>query len=141
MEKMSISYSLINAKLSKNVAQLREQINDVSSEAVTGKRADLSKFLSGRIGEAMLSQKALEDIQVDRGAPNHPNVASLEDTRRGADAAVDRDPRTARVLFQASPKDAVRRRGRATSLASGPRVVSRRGGRRVATRGARSARP
>ena len=68
MEKMSISYSLINAKLSKNVAQLRAQINDVSSEAVTGKRADLSKFLSGRIGEAMLSQKALEDIQVDRGA-------------------------------------------------------------------------
>ena len=70
MDRFSIPSSLISAKLSQNVAELRSRITDVSTEAVTGQRADLTKHLSGRIGDAMLSQKALQDIQTDRGTLN-----------------------------------------------------------------------
>lgn len=67
MDRLTIPSSMISAKLSQNVADLRARINDVSSEAVTGKRSDLTEHLSGRIGDAMLSQKALQDINGDRG--------------------------------------------------------------------------
>ena len=67
MDRLTIPSSMISAKLSQNVADLRARISEVSSEAVTGKRSDLTLHLSGRIGDAMLSQKALQDINTERG--------------------------------------------------------------------------
>lgn len=68
MDRLSIPSTLISAKLSQNVANLRARISDVSVEAVTGKHSDLAGHLSGRIGDAMLSQKALQDVEDSRGA-------------------------------------------------------------------------
>ena len=68
MNRLSIPSTLISAKLSQNVADIRARINDVSAEAVTGRRADLTSHLSGRIGDAMLSQKALLDLTDEQGA-------------------------------------------------------------------------
>ena len=66
MNRITIPSTLISAKLSQNVADLRARIADVSTEAVTGKHSDLTAHLNGRIGDAMLSQKALQDINDDR---------------------------------------------------------------------------
>ncbi|WP_300394455.1 flagellin [Henriciella sp.] len=66
MNRLSIPSALLSAKLTQNVADLRSRISAVSTEATTGQRADLTKHLSGRIGDAMLSQKALQDITSER---------------------------------------------------------------------------
>ncbi|MCI4643372.1 MAG: hypothetical protein MRY64_01140 [Hyphomonadaceae bacterium] len=55
------------AKLSQSTADLREQIQTTSQEAVTGRHSDLTAHLSGKIGGAMLSQKALDGIEQERG--------------------------------------------------------------------------
>ncbi len=67
MIRNTLPSSLISAKLSQNVADLREQLKNTSQEAVTGRRADLTQHLSGRIGSAMLSQKALNDVASQAG--------------------------------------------------------------------------
>ena len=67
MSRLSIPPNLISAKLSQNVVDLRQRIAETSTEATTGRRADLTQHLSGRIGNAMLSQKALTDITNERG--------------------------------------------------------------------------
>jgi flagellar hook-associated protein 3 FlgL len=48
------------------VASLRESITRTAQEATTGRYSDLTAQLSGRIGTAMLSQKAVEDIGLRR---------------------------------------------------------------------------
>jgi len=58
--------SLVTAKLSRTVADLRDRISVTSQEAVTGRYSDLTEHLGGRIGSAMLSRKALDDIGLDR---------------------------------------------------------------------------
>ena len=67
MIKNMIPMSLTTGKLSQNVSTLREQIKIASSEAVTGRQSDVTSHLSGRIGQAMLGQKALTDIANDTG--------------------------------------------------------------------------
>ena len=53
--------------LSQTISDLRERITTTSEEAVTGRHSDLTKHLSGSIGTAMLSQKALDSIELERG--------------------------------------------------------------------------
>lgn len=57
-------------KLASATADLRSRIVETSTEAVTGRRADLTAHLNGRIGAAMLTQKAVEDIALEREGLN-----------------------------------------------------------------------
>lgn len=66
MIRNSLPMSLITSKLNQNVSELRDQIKNTSSEAVTGRITDVTKHLSGRIGQAMLGQKALDDVSTER---------------------------------------------------------------------------
>ncbi len=56
----------LTSTLSKTITDLRERVATTSQEAVTGRYSDLTKHLSGRIGNAMLSQQAIDSIQQDR---------------------------------------------------------------------------
>lgn len=67
--------SLISPYLSDTIVELRARITTVSQEAVTGRHADLSRHLSGRIGEALLSQQAVSDIAGQR------SILDLRQTR------------------------------------------------------------
>lgn len=67
MIRNAIPMNLMIAKLSQNVAEVKKQIQATSTEAVTGRVADETKHLSGRIGLAMLSQKAIQDVAHESG--------------------------------------------------------------------------
>ena len=54
------------ATLSLEIQDLREQVTRASKEAATGRYADLTLQLDGRIGKGMLAQKAVDDINVQR---------------------------------------------------------------------------
>lgn len=58
--------NLISAQFGRTVATLRESIARTAEESTTGRYADLTAHLSGRIGTAMLSQKAVDDIAFRR---------------------------------------------------------------------------
>ena len=58
--------SLISAQFTQNIAELRQSIAQTAEEATTGRYSDLTAHLSGRIGSAMLSQKAVDDIAFQR---------------------------------------------------------------------------
>jgi flagellar hook-associated protein 3 FlgL len=58
--------SLISAAFTQNIADLRQSIARSSEEAVTGRYSDLTAHLSGRIGTAMLSQRAVDNITFER---------------------------------------------------------------------------
>jgi flagellar hook-associated protein 3 FlgL len=75
MDRFSISSGLMTASLGQHISELRSQIGKTSTEATTGRYEDLTLHLSGRIGKAMLSQKALSDISTNR------EVLSLRATR------------------------------------------------------------
>lgn len=55
--------TLLSPQLTQNVSDLRARIAVTSTEAVTGRYVDLTEHLNGRIGDAMLTQKALDDIE------------------------------------------------------------------------------
>ena len=59
--------SVVSASFSQNIADMRARATIVSQESVTGQYADLTKHLGGRIGDAMVSNKALADIEDQRG--------------------------------------------------------------------------
>ncbi len=63
--------SLISAQFTQNIAELRQSIARTAAEATTGRYSDLTAHLSGRIGTAMLSQKAVEDINFQREQLSH----------------------------------------------------------------------
>lgn len=58
--------SLLTAQFARATDELRVRIGDASEAAVTGRYSDVTAHLDGRIGEAMLSQKALGDIEAER---------------------------------------------------------------------------
>ena len=66
MLRYSIPANQMSATLGQTVSDIRERMAATSSEATTGRRADLTLHLSGRIGKAMLSQKALNDVTSQR---------------------------------------------------------------------------
>lgn len=59
--------NLVSLQFTQKVSELRERTKVVAQEAVTGRQADLTKHLRGNIGQAMLGQKALDDINTQRG--------------------------------------------------------------------------
>lgn len=59
--------SIVSASFSQNIADMRARATIVSEESVTGQYSDLTKQLGGRIGDAMISNKALADIENQRG--------------------------------------------------------------------------
>ncbi|MEL6829480.1 MAG: flagellin [Pseudomonadota bacterium] len=54
------------ATLALDIQDLREQVTRASKEAATGRYADLTLQLEGRIGKGMLAEKAVNDIDVQR---------------------------------------------------------------------------
>lgn len=56
-----------NSGLSQTIKDMRSRIDVASQETVTGRHSDLGKHLSGRVGEAMLANKALGDLGLERG--------------------------------------------------------------------------
>lgn len=54
--------SLVSPTLSNSISEMRSQISKTSQEAVTGRQSDLTQHLKGRVGVAMISSKAVEDI-------------------------------------------------------------------------------
>jgi len=58
--------TLIKSDLSQEISSLRDRLTVTSKEAVSGRYADLTAHLSGRISQAMLGKKALDDISVER---------------------------------------------------------------------------
>lgn len=58
--------SLISAQFTQNITDLREAMARTAQEATTGRYSDLTAHMSGRIGTAMLSQKAVDDIAFQR---------------------------------------------------------------------------
>lgn len=58
--------SLISAQFTQNITELRQSISRTAEEATTGRYSDLTAHLSGRIGSAMLSQKAVDNIAFER---------------------------------------------------------------------------
>lgn len=59
--------SLVSASFSQSISDLRARASVVSQESVTGQYADLTKHLGGRIGDAMVGRKQLDDISQLRG--------------------------------------------------------------------------
>ena len=58
--------SLISASFTQNITDLRQNISRTAEEVTTGRYSDLAAHLSGRVGTAMLGQKALDDIGFQR---------------------------------------------------------------------------
>ncbi|KCZ97644.1 putative flagellar hook-associated protein FlgL [Hyphomonas polymorpha PS728] len=58
--------SIVSASFTQNIADLRARATVVAEESVTGQYADLTKHLGGRIGDAMIGKKALNDIEDQR---------------------------------------------------------------------------
>lgn len=59
--------NLVSLQFTQKVSELRERTKVVAEEAVTGRHSDVTKHLRGNIGQAMLGQKALDDINTQRG--------------------------------------------------------------------------
>ncbi len=55
--------ALLSPQLSQTVSDLRDRISETSLETVTGRHFDVTQHLNGRIGDALLGQKALDDIE------------------------------------------------------------------------------
>jgi flagellin-like hook-associated protein FlgL len=64
--RLSLPIHNISSGLSETVVRLRERIDTTSEEAVTGRYKDMTAHLSGRIGKAMLGQKAIDDVTNER---------------------------------------------------------------------------
>lgn len=58
--------SLLNTQLTSSINNIRDRISTVSQETVTGRFSDLVTQLDGRIDQALLSQKAVTDIDTER---------------------------------------------------------------------------
>lgn len=57
----------LTSQLARSIADVRQRIDTASNEAVNGRISDVTKHLDGNIGDAMLGQKALDDIERDTG--------------------------------------------------------------------------
>ena len=64
--KISEANSSLSAVLQNSISDMRDQISDTSKEVVTGFHSDLTLHLDGKIGQAQLSKKAVDDIALDR---------------------------------------------------------------------------
>jgi flagellar hook-associated protein 3 FlgL len=81
--------SLISAQFTQNITELRQSIARTAEETTTGRYSDLAAHLSGRVGTAMLSQKALDDIGFQREQLSQ-REARLDVTQRSLTMIHDR---------------------------------------------------
>jgi flagellar hook-associated protein 3 FlgL len=56
----------VAALFTKTITDLRMRIDTAAKEVVTGQHSDLTKHLNGRVGKAMIAQKAVNDIAAHR---------------------------------------------------------------------------
>ncbi|MEM9053681.1 MAG: flagellin [Pseudomonadota bacterium] len=61
-----ISSSVISTVLSPTITDMRSRLEAASKESVTGERENVTQYLEGRIGKAMVAQKALDDLTIQR---------------------------------------------------------------------------
>jgi len=61
-----ISSSIISTVLSPTISSMRDRLEAASKESVTGARENVTQYLEGRIGKAMIAQKALDDLTMQR---------------------------------------------------------------------------
>ncbi len=110
--------SLVTVRFDRAVSDLRDQLQTVSQDAVTGTHSDLVGHLRGKVGEAMLAQKALDGIESDR------NRLELRSTRLSlTQSALDRvsegvDKIGAQALSALGLDDQAGLKGAATAAAS-----------------------
>ena len=77
--------SLLSAQLHQTVTTLRNNISDTSVEAITGRHQDLTSHLNGRIGDGMLGQKAVDDVEREQRQLD-TRASRLEFTQRSLEA-------------------------------------------------------
>lgn len=77
--------TLLSAQLHQTVVTLRNDISDTSLEAVTGRHKDMTSHLNGRIGDGMLSQKAVDDIEREQ-RQLQTRASRLEFTQRSLES-------------------------------------------------------
>lgn len=58
--------NIISAQFTQNISDLRKELMRTAEEATTGRYSDLTAQLSGRIGSAMLSKQALDNLTLQR---------------------------------------------------------------------------
>ena len=61
-----ISNSIISTVLSPTISNMRDRLDVASKESVTGQHSDVTQHLEGRVGKAMVAQKALDDLTLQR---------------------------------------------------------------------------
>ncbi len=64
--RLTLPMTHLSSGLSETIVRLRDRIDTTSEEAVTGRYKDMTAHLSGRIGSAMLGQKAIDDVANER---------------------------------------------------------------------------
>jgi flagellar hook-associated protein 3 FlgL len=64
--RLTLPITHLSSGLSETIVRLRDRIDTSSEEAVTGRYKDMTAHLSGRIGKAMLGQKAIDDVANER---------------------------------------------------------------------------
>lgn len=64
--RLTLPITSTSTGLSQTIVRLRERMDTTSEEAVTGRYKDMTAHLSGRIGKAMLGQKAIDDVTNER---------------------------------------------------------------------------
>ena len=62
--------NIISAQFTQNISDLRKELMRTAEEATTGRYSDLTAQLSGRIGTAMLSKQALDNLTLQRESLN-----------------------------------------------------------------------
>lgn len=89
-----ISNNGVSAPLARAVADLRQRLSITSEEVVTGRRADLTTALNGRIDTALLAQRAVDELESQRGQLSlratrleivQQSLALVQDASRGLD--------------------------------------------------------
>jgi len=79
--RLGLINSLLSPQFGQNISDLRSRISVTATEAVTGRYADLTTHLDGRIGDAMLTQRALDDIESEQSRLDL-SLARLEITQQ-----------------------------------------------------------
>ncbi|MFN7180734.1 flagellin [Hyphomonas sp.] len=91
------SSNIISAQFTQNISDLRKELTRTAEEATTGRWSDLTAHLSGRIGTAMLSKQALDNLTLQRETLNiragrldvaQLSLKTIQDRVQGIDVAM-----------------------------------------------------
>lgn len=93
----SLGSNIISAQFTQNISDLRKELMRTAEEATTGRYSDLTAHLSGRIGTAMLSKQALDNLTLQRESLSiragrldvaQLTLKSIQDRAQGIDVAM-----------------------------------------------------